>query len=78
MSNSSESIKVTNENKSALLSSMENISAVSEETASASEEVTASTEEINATMEEFARYSENLKNVADQLGIEVGKFVIQR
>lgn len=73
-----ESIKVTNENKSALLSSMENISAVSEETASASEEVTASTEEINATMEEFARYSENLKNVADQLGVDVRKFVIQK
>jgi len=73
-----ESIKITNENKSALLSSMENISAVSQETASASEEVTASTEEINATMEEFTRYSENLKNVADQLGVEVGKFVIQK
>jgi methyl-accepting chemotaxis protein len=72
------SILITNENKSALLSSIENISSVSEETASASEEVTASTEEINATMEEFARYSANLKKLADQLGLEVSRFIIQR
>lgn len=71
------SILITNENKSSLLSAIENISSVSEETASASEEVTASTEEINATMEEFARYSENLKKLADQLGLEVKKFKIQ-
>ncbi|MGB4659343.1 MAG: methyl-accepting chemotaxis protein, partial [Mobilitalea sp.] len=72
------SILITNENKSALLSSIENISSVSEETASASEEVTASTEEINATMEEFARYSANLKKLADQLGLEVSRFIIQQ
>jgi methyl-accepting chemotaxis protein len=71
------SILITNENKSSLLSAIENISSVSEETASASEEVTASTEEINATMEEFARYSENLKKLADQLGLEVRRFKIQ-
>lgn len=72
------SILITNENKSALLTSIENISSVSEETASASEEVTASTEEINATMEEFAKHSENLKNLADQLGLEVSRFIIQK
>jgi methyl-accepting chemotaxis protein len=71
------SILITDENKSSLLSAIENISSVSEETASASEEVTASTEEINATMEEFARYSENLKKLANQLGLEVRKFKIQ-
>lgn len=88
--NSTEEIKVIIENiQSKASSAAESIKgtsfvveeqevAVSEETASASEEVTASTEEINATMEEFARHSENLKNVADQLGVEVGKFVIQR
>ncbi len=72
------SILITNENKSSLLAAIENISSVSEETASASEEVTASTEEINATMEEFARYSENLKKLADRLGLEVRKFKIQQ
>jgi len=71
------SILITNENKSSLLSAIENISSVSEETASASEEVTASTEEINATMEEFARYSENLKKLADRLGLEVKRFKTQ-
>lgn len=71
-----ESILETNENKVSLLSSIGNISSISQETASASEEVTASTEEISTTMEDFAIYAENLKNLAEQLGVEVSRFII--
>jgi methyl-accepting chemotaxis protein len=70
------SINITNQSKTSLVMAMENISAISEETASASEEVTASTEEITASMEEFTRYSAELKNLASQLEAEVGKFKI--
>lgn len=66
----------TNENKESLLTAIENISSVSQETAASSQEVTASTEEINATMEEFSRHSGELKTVAEQLEIEVGRFKI--
>lgn len=55
---------------------IENISSISEETASATEEVSASAEEINATMDEFTRHAEDLKNLAEQLGEEIGKFKI--
>lgn len=68
------SIAVTNENKTILVSSIENISAVSQQTASASEEVTASTEEVTATMEEFNRYSSELKKLANQLEDQIRKF----
>lgn len=71
------SIVVTNDNKATLVSAMDNISAISQETASASEEVTASTEEITATMEEFSRYSTELKSLANQLGNEINKFKIK-
>lgn len=71
------SINVTNQNKTTLVSAMDNISAISQETASASEEVTASTEEITATMEEFTRYSNELKDLANQLGNEINKFKIK-
>jgi methyl-accepting chemotaxis protein len=68
------SITVTNENKNSLVLAIENISAVSEETASASEEVTASTEEITATMEEFSRYSNELQALANKLETQISKF----
>lgn len=71
------SIIITNDSKTALLSSIQNISAVSEETASATEEVTASTEEINATMEDVSKYADELKNLAGQLSLEVKKFKIK-
>ena len=76
MKNIREQIVVTNSDKETLLSSIENISSVSQETASASEEVTASTEEISATMEQFSSYSLELKNLAIKLSEEAEKFKI--
>lgn len=68
------SITVTNTNKTSLVSAIENISAVSQQTASSSEEVTASTEEVTATMEEFNRYSNELKKLANHLEDQLRKF----
>ncbi|PXV86806.1 methyl-accepting chemotaxis protein [Lachnotalea glycerini] len=70
------SITITNDNKSSLVVAIENISAVSEETASASEEVTASTEEITAAMEEFTRFSTELQGMANQLESQIGRFKV--
>ncbi len=70
------SIVDINEKKQSTVSEIENISAISEETASASEEVTASTEEITAAMEEFAKDSSELQILAEKLGTEINKFKI--
>ena len=70
------SIVDINEKKRSTVSEIENISAISEETASSSEEVTASTEEITATMEEFTKHSSELQILAEQLGTEINKFKI--
>ncbi len=68
------SITITNANKTSLVSAIENISAVSQQTASSSEEVTASTEEVTATMEEFNQYSNDLKKLVNHLEDQLKKF----
>ncbi|MBZ9636684.1 methyl-accepting chemotaxis protein [Clostridium sp. FP1] len=65
-----------NEKKQSTVLEIENISAISEQTAASSEQVTASTEEITATMEEFTKHSSELQMLAEQLGAEINKFKI--
>ncbi|MBW9157051.1 methyl-accepting chemotaxis protein [Clostridium tagluense] len=65
-----------NEKKQSTVLEIENISAISEQTAASSEQVTASTEEITATMEEFTKHSGELQMLAEQLGAEINKFKI--
>ncbi|WP_291635008.1 methyl-accepting chemotaxis protein [Clostridium sp.] len=65
-----------NEKKQSTVSEIENISAISEQTASSSQEVTASTEEITATMEEFTKHSNELQILAKKLETEINKFKI--
>ncbi|MGH4123046.1 MAG: methyl-accepting chemotaxis protein [Clostridium sp.] len=65
-----------NEKKQSTVLEIENISAISEQTAASSEEVTASTEEITATMEEFTKHSSELQILAEELGTEINKFKI--
>lgn len=55
---------------------IENTSAISEETASSTEEVTASTEEVTATMDKFTGNTAELKELAEKLKKEIGKFKI--
>ncbi|MCD5324271.1 MULTISPECIES: methyl-accepting chemotaxis protein [Pontibacillus] len=69
-----EAVSSSQENKDAVLGEIQNISALSEQTASSSEEVSASSEEISATMEEFAKHSSGLQDISEQLNQEMKKF----
>ncbi|AWK50557.1 chemotaxis protein [Clostridium beijerinckii] len=71
------SIVDINKKKQSAVSEIENISAISQETASASEEVTASTEEITAAMDKFTKYADNLQLLAEKLETEITKFKIK-
>lgn len=61
-------------NKEQAINSMQNISAVSEETAASSEEVTASTQEQFANIEELSRFAEELKESANELKKSIARF----
>lgn len=69
-----ETISDTNKSKDGILLSMQNISAISEESSASAEEVSATTEELAATMNEFNSSAEKLSEIAEQLQIEVNKF----
>lgn len=60
--------------KDDVLSKVENLSAIFEETAAGSEEVTASAQEVAATAESFMRQFDDLKDTVDSLNDEVSKF----
>jgi methyl-accepting chemotaxis protein len=62
------------ENKEQAINSIQNISAVSQETAASSQEVTASTQEQLASIEDLAAKAEELKNDADDLQQSIMQF----
>ncbi len=62
--------------KDDILSQIENISAISQESASASEEVTASTEQINITMDEITGQAAELQALSESLQEKLNKFRI--
>ncbi len=64
------------ENKTLAINSIQNISAVSQETAASSEEVTASTEEQLSSIEELSRFAEELKSASEDLQKSISKFKI--
>lgn len=66
-----------NSAKQSTVTEIENISAISEETAASTQEVTASTEEITSTMHEFTKHADNLEKLAEKLKVEVLKFKIK-
>lgn len=61
-------------NKEQAIISIQNISAVSEETAASSEEVTASTQEQVSSIEELASYAAELGNAARSLSESISRF----
>lgn len=71
-----DSIAEMEKNRDGVLTSIQNISAVSQETAAYSEEVTASIEEQVSSIEELASYAAELNEVADKLINEVSIFKI--
>jgi len=62
------------ENKAQAISSIQNISAVSQETAASSQEVTASTEEQLSSIEELSRFADELRTASEELQGAVEKF----
>ncbi|WP_139068454.1 methyl-accepting chemotaxis protein [Clostridium beijerinckii] len=68
------SINDINGKKKVVITEIENISLIAEETASASEEVTASTEEITAAMDKFAKYADELQLLAEKLDSKLARF----
>ncbi|MCK8060213.1 MULTISPECIES: hypothetical protein [unclassified Fusibacter] len=58
------------------MSSIENISAVSEETAAAAEEVTASMTQQTVAIEEVAKSAQDLNEIAIHLSDEIKKFKV--
>lgn len=69
--NSVESMQIQ---KQIFVTRIENMSAISEETASSTEEVTASTEEVTSTMEHFSQRTVELQELAERLKEEIDKF----
>lgn len=70
------SVDDVNGQKQIFVDQIENTSAISEETASSTEEVTASAEEVTATMDKFTGNTAELKELAEKLKKEIGKFKI--
>lgn len=72
-------IKITemDDYKNHTITSMQNISAVSQESAASVQEVTASTEEQLSGIEELAAFAQELSEAADELSKTIGKFKIE-
>jgi methyl-accepting chemotaxis protein len=71
------SIDSMDETKNQAINSIQNISAVSEETAASSQEVTASTQEQLSCIEELSRFAEDLKMASDELQNSVARFKLE-
>lgn len=69
-------IKEMDENKNQAIDAMQNISAVSEESAASVQEVTAATEEQLAGVEELAAFAQELNDAAEQLSATINKFKV--
>lgn len=68
------SVVETNKGKQDIVSRMQNISAVSEESSASAEEVSATTQEVTAAMHEFANSSVQLKELSGELEQQINKF----
>ncbi len=65
------------DNKAQAINSIQNVSAVSQETAASSEEVTASTEEQLSCIEELSRFADELKASSEELQEAISKFKLE-
>ncbi len=63
-----------NRQKDSIVDHTQNISSVSEEISASTEEVSASTEEVTATTTTFVEYSENLKELSQDLVKQINQF----
>ncbi|MDP4094868.1 MAG: methyl-accepting chemotaxis protein [Bacillota bacterium] len=72
-----EYINDMDENKNQVITAIQNISAVSQQTAASSQEVTASTQEQLSSIEELSRFSNDLKDIVEELSAVIKVFKIQ-
>ncbi|GFZ33513.1 methyl-accepting chemotaxis protein [Clostridium zeae] len=70
------SIEGINKDKNSIMEKMQNLSAISEQTAASTEEVSAATEEVSASMDEFSDNAKNLKILSENLESDINKFKI--
>ena len=68
------SIVETNKGKEEIVTRMQNISAVSEESSASAEEVSATTQEVTAIMSEFTNSAGELQDLSTKLEEEINKF----
>lgn len=73
-----ESIRSIGEQKDAVVQMIEDLSAVSQQTAAASEEISSSMEEQAASAGELSRYTEKLFTLTEELEKEIGEFTIKK
>lgn len=69
-----ESLKIMNKNKECVINSIENNSAIAEETSSLTEEISASSIEVSKVVEECEKSSKQLEDLANDLQEQVNKF----
>ena len=67
-------IDETKQKKDDIIIKMQNISAVAEESSASTEEVSAAIEEVSATIAEFINAASKLKELSDNLEVEIGRF----
>ena len=67
-------VKEINKDKDKIVDSIQNISAIAEETAAASEEVTASMQQQVAAINEVSNSAGNLNRISDELNDQISKF----
>lgn len=72
--NLSRSLKDIESNKNKIIDSIQNIAAISEESAASSQEISASSQEQSAAVEEMASTANQLKDYADKLMSAVKQF----
>ena len=70
------SLKNTMKSKDIVLTKVEGVTSVSEETSAASEEISASSQEMLASTEEVSKFASDLNGVVKQLNEETNKFKI--
>ncbi|QAA30586.1 methyl-accepting chemotaxis protein [Clostridium manihotivorum] len=76
ITNVQQSIASINKDKDSIMERMQNMSAISEETAASTEEVSAATQEVSANMENFNEKAGALRELSESLEENVGKFNI--
>lgn len=70
------SVDVVGRKKDVVVSEINNISFISEQTSASTEEISATAEEVSARMEEYRKYANGLEDLSNRLASEINKFTL--